>query len=757
MGTGTLPDNTDVATGELIEAADILSIISAMNGVWVGRNTSGVATLGQSLGTSLYPWGNAFITDLIVGGSSIDVSGLAAAQNRIISGKTRSTSGQPFFLNPNGAAASVAIQGATTTLTVSINGTTVEVTTDITESGLTTAPAANNTCAINDTSFVDQDISKYFGEIDSSKQTITIDTVGSEISSRVGQIISLKTGTSEIMFGYLKSATEFTNVKRGFFFDSSNNPIVRETIANNDTLTLLETGWIFITNDGTTVDVTYTTPVYAYTAPTGPATGDYWYDISNQVWKRYSGVEFVSINRTLLGVCVQDTSNCIGARSFDFANAFKDDNTIDLDVFSDTVVRSLINDNTINIYGTDLEIPYTYIEWDNSADMETGSVAADTNYRLYLDTNGQSKISTERPYDRQADLKGRYHPYNNWRYVGEAKTDADSDWLSIVSVGSFDLSDKSAKFEAENMLFDHTDSTTGTLTADSVKFISDTGETKTRQGINSTFDITLHRVDGTGTTNELPSTNYWCWEDFEGRKAMVPDLTGTADSDVLNSLSDSSAAFQTHKVQRWDKIYQLDDKTIGYVKAVTGEGVLTCMDADGNDLDLFPLGTEDYLIRGLSPIGLGAFKIRAGALSNNSSSNLDDSFYTQIQEEKRYSEAAGDFTITGATWTTTAAEAIYTQVNDWTGLGIHYIELLCAGSRTTGGAGNYSIAMSGVTFKTGRSFTGFATATASSSIFVSLNVTGGSGSISVYVGAAASGFNAGYIKAELDSKPTFHT
>ena len=755
MGIANLPTSATVAAGLIVLSADFLTVIAALNGSFVGRNTSGVASSGQSLGTALTPWGNIFGTNLIIGGSAIDVSGLTAAQNRIISGKTRSTSGQPNFLDPDGSAAAVTIEGAATTLSVSINGTVIEITTDIDKTGLTTAPGSNNTCAINDTSFLDQAESKYYGEIDSQKPTITIDTVGSEISDRVGQMIALKTGTSEIMFGFLKSATEFTDVRRGFLFDSSNAPIVRETIANNDTLTLLEIGWIFITNDSLTVDVTYITPVYGFTAPSGPATGDYWYDLTNQVWKRFSGVEFVSINRTLLGVCVQDTSNCIGARSFDFDNSFDDTNTIDAEVFSDTVVRSVTPDNSINIYGTSVEIPYTHIDFDNSADMETGSVAADTEYFLYLTTDGESQISVERPYDRLGDLRGKYHPYNNWRYICDAKTDADSDWLSVISSSTFDATDKSADFETSpDLIVDWSTTTTGIITASSMKLLNAEGAGQMLFNINDTFDMTLHRIDGTGTTNELGTTTYQMWKDTLGNLALAPDLESVADANVLNSLSDSAAAFQTHLVQRWDKIFQTTDLTTGYVKAVSTENVITIMDKNGADLDLFPLGTEGYKIRMLSPPGLGQFKGRIGNVFNNSGSNLDDSHYTQIQEPKNYIEGL-DFTLTGpAGWTMVRGVLIARQINDWTGLGLWEADIYANASMTSNSSP--TVVVSDIVFKSvGASYKQAIVGNNTGNIFFGGFADQGANTLS-FTSLSADTLLNFRVRLELDKKPTFH-
>ena len=435
MGTETLPDNTTVAAGLLIKSSDFLTVISAMQAAFVGRNTSGVPASGQSLGTSLYPWGNVHTDTLTVDGSVIDLSGIVSPANRIVSGKTRTTSGQPLFIDPDGTTNAFTLEGLATNLVLSIDSDTVTVSTDIDETGLTLAPSSNNTCTINDTTFNDQYNSKYYGEIDAEQTTITIDAAESEITSRVGQMIALKTDTSEIMWGWLKSTTEFVSVKRGYFLDKDGAPIVRETLIDNEVLTLLETGWIFVENDGTTLDVSYLTPVYSFTEP-ATTTGQYWYDMTNQTWKRYSGAAFVQINRVPVGLCVMDTTDCIAARAFDFYQDYKDVNSIDLEVFSDEVIRSKSVDNIINVYGTKIQIPYSMITFDNTADMETGSVAKDFLYYLYMSTDGERFISVERPYNRIGDLKGKYHPYNNWRYIGAALTDATSDWLRIVSVDS---------------------------------------------------------------------------------------------------------------------------------------------------------------------------------------------------------------------------------------------------------------------------------------------------------------------------------
>lgn len=622
MGTETLPDATTVASGLLIKAADFLTTNAAMQGVFVGRNTSGVPTSGQSLGTSLYPWGPLFADSITIGGSTIDLTGITSPANRIVSGATRTTSGQPQFLDPDGSAASVDLLGAATNLVLSINSATATVNTDITISGLTVAPSTNNTCLINDTYFADQDESKYFGEIDSDRPIITIDTVGSEITGRVGQFISLKTGTSEIMFGWLKSTTEFVAVKRGYFFDSASPqvPIVRETIANNDTLTLMETGWIFVEDDGTTTDVTYLTPVYAYTAHSAPATGQYWYDISNVAWKRWSGSAWISVNRVPVGLCVIDASNCIAARSFDFYGNFQTENTIDAEVFSDEVVRSVETFNSVNVYGTDVLIENYPVEWDNTADMETGGVAADTNYYCYLSTEGQPFISTERPYERNGDLRGRYHPYNNWRYIFEAVTDYNSDWLSVKGSSTFDNRNNSADWEAEGLEIVVTSVTQATIKFKKLTILNSEGQSKTLYNGDLTADITVNNQGA-----ELASTWYQIWIDSDWKLKLVPDLSGTATTNTLNKLVDTGATFRTYGAEKGDEAFNKDDNTKGNVDTNDSETQL------GFSTDLFPDGNEDYVIHMLNPVGLGSFRSNIGAIYNDSGSDLA----TQVQIQRK--------------------------------------------------------------------------------------------------------------------------
>jgi hypothetical protein len=364
-----------------------------------------------------------------IGGTTTAIAG--APPNRVISGAVRTNSEYPNFLDFDGSGPNVTILGDTTNLKVSINDIEVTISTDILTSGLTVAPSANNTCLVNDSTLTDQLSSKYTGEDDS---ILNIDTAGSEITSRIGQVVALqKNGGTEIMLAFVKSATQLTNVYRGFFYDSSSDPIVRETLADGDQLNILSLGWLFIESDGLTTDVTYKSPTYSYTQPSGTV-GDYWFDMSLNVWKRFAA-SWVTIDRTLIGMVAIGTAVTVGKRETDFYYDYRDTNTVALEVFSDEIIRSKDKTNNVFAYSGTLRIDPTKITWDNTSDMETGSVASSTTYYLYMASTGQRVVSLEKYYTRN-DLRGRYHPYEAWRYIGNGVTDATSDWSTTLSEGS---------------------------------------------------------------------------------------------------------------------------------------------------------------------------------------------------------------------------------------------------------------------------------------------------------------------------------
>lgn len=435
MGTNTL--QTTYANGGIIDASHPNEITQAIIDSFVGRDSAGSPAAGKSLGTVAIPWGTAYLNNLVLDGSSVDTALLTAPKNRIVSGATRSTSNQPQFITPNGAAASFTLDGATTNLVLDVNATVAVVSTDITKSSLTLGPSTTETCLVNSTDAADQESTRTWGEYGSELETLPVNTMGAEMQAFIGQYQVMSHG-SEYFLGFIKSATEITNCRRGYFTNSTGTPTNRDVLTNNDVITVLSTGWVFVEDNGTTVDVTYTTPIRSYTAPGGPSTGDYWYDMANQTWKRYDGATFIIIDRTLVGVVGIDSANCVVARSFDFYHKASNLNTVELEILSTSVVQFKNNGAMVDIYGSSFKYDLNHENFNITtdlavaADMYNATEQASTDYYMYLSDEGETFISDISPY-YSADLGGIYtHPHNPWRCVGEAINDSSSD---IIAAG----------------------------------------------------------------------------------------------------------------------------------------------------------------------------------------------------------------------------------------------------------------------------------------------------------------------------------
>lgn len=432
MGLNSL---TTRAAGETILDSFFNDFKTAFSGDMVGRNSSGVPSAGQNLGTVAIPWGAIRATSLVLNGNAIDTSQITSPANRVISGKVRSTSNQPQFITPNGAALSFVLDGTPTNLVVDINGSEVAFTSDITKSSLTAAPGTNNTALVDDTSAADQHDTRMWGE-PQHRKSITIDTVGSEITALVGKwaAFMLNNGSeTEYFLAYVNSNTELTKCFRGFFYDSTLAPQKRIVFSNNDTITLLKLGWVFVENDAATVDVSYNNPVWDFQSPSSPVTGDYWYDLANNVWKRYDGASFEIVNRTFVGMIANNTTACVGARSQDFYYRYAETNTLRLERSTTEIVRAERAGGLVSVAGNLIQFNTWLPTWNittdlaGSADMYNGSEQASRLYYLYIKDTGETVISDMSPYFRD-DLMGQYHPHNPWRCVGMAYNNASSNF-----------------------------------------------------------------------------------------------------------------------------------------------------------------------------------------------------------------------------------------------------------------------------------------------------------------------------------------
>jgi hypothetical protein len=413
-------------------------------GDFVGRDNSGAPVAGCNLGTLAYPWGTAYVQNLLVNGSSIDTSQLESSPYKLVSGRVRTTSNQPDFIRASGAGTNFTVLATSTPLVLSIAGVAATWTADKAVAG-TVAPAANNTATVNDSTAAGQAATRTWGEYGSGSPyyyAITMSAAGSAITAKVGTWQAFKIGT-EYFVAYVESTTSLTRCFRGFFLDSSGNPVKRAAFSNGATITLMSLGWVFLDADGATVDTTYNYPTYAASAPSSPASGDYWFDQVNQVWKRYNGSSFVQVSRILAGLVVLDSTNCVASRSFDFFALDRSDNTIESDRVSNTVVKGSGLFQRVTVRRKRLAFITSRATWDTAANLASSSerynaaVTASSDEYFYVSDTGETKISDVEPHFR-ADLLGWYHPHNTWRAIGKVTPDgsANFDTRAIYNYGS---------------------------------------------------------------------------------------------------------------------------------------------------------------------------------------------------------------------------------------------------------------------------------------------------------------------------------
>lgn len=346
--------------------------------------------------------------------------------NRIVSGLIDANR-KAMYLVPHGTNASATLTCSGTNLVTVIAGSTYTNSADTVTSGLTTAPSSNNTALLNDGTCAGQDWTKQLGEHES---TITIDNVGTEISSRVGQWAGFKVGT-EYFIGYIHSSTEIKYCRRGFFFSSASAALDRVALTDNDTITLMKLTYWFL-DSSNAITVTYTQPYVQKDTPSGAAIGDFWFDLSTQTWKKHNGSSFVAANALFIGYTVQDSSGCKAARSEDFFFVPSAINSLDFERISNTVIKSIKPNAKLSVFGNlHSYSPQQRAAWDITADLRSGLVeASNTSYFAYVTDQGDTVLDVIPPYDRRDDLFGYYHPHCPWRCVGAITNDASSNFSS---------------------------------------------------------------------------------------------------------------------------------------------------------------------------------------------------------------------------------------------------------------------------------------------------------------------------------------
>lgn len=362
--------------------------------------------------------------------------------NRIVSGRVRSlTDNFPVFLQVGlgtGSAASVTLKGATTPFKYIINSTPYTISTDVTLSSLPLAPATQNTALAVEDSLVAAYFTKYSGERDSPGLSLGMSSAGSNITAQIGNFAAFAgsfNSTTEYFVANVESSSKLDRGMRGCGFDHTDAPVVRQPFSNGDTITLCRLNWIYATTVGTLTAVS-TNPVYAADQPGSPSIGDYWFDMTNQTWKTYNGAIYVVANATLIGFVICNTTAAKVSRCLEaFAN-YQATNTIEFQAEGSDTMLSLRHQDKISVAGTTYTWTDQILSWSTALNMAPGlTVAASTNYYLYVSELGNVYIDKERPYDRTGDLLGKYHPYHLWRAVGSlVQTDGSANLVNYSPV-----------------------------------------------------------------------------------------------------------------------------------------------------------------------------------------------------------------------------------------------------------------------------------------------------------------------------------
>ncbi len=420
---------TEVGSNPTATSQDFDQYFNALVNDVVPRNSGGSPeSEAGRLGTETYQWdelhvkNNVYINGLPIstssGGSDL---ALTDSRNYVLSGRTRaSDDNTPIYLLPSGSTNTCTISASSTTLEVLINGAATQFTSDVTITGLQSAPSSNNTCLVNDAGFTSQTFTSVIREI-------PIDTIGTEITALNGKVAGFSIGATEYFLAVVDTTNSYLLIdRRGSFINSSGVAFQRQTIADNATITLMKTAWVFAENTGTTGAVTYNNPYVSGTAPTSPSTGDYWYDLANSEWKVWSGSAWNSSNRVLIGVVLINSSGvAVASRCIDFRKAFNNKNSLVLRKFNNGVLMSDSTYNEISVYGNYLSITNPIL-WNMASDLGDGlSEASSTTYYFYLTHQGKPFITNLIPEWRE-DLQGAYHPYKSYRFVAECANDGSS-------------------------------------------------------------------------------------------------------------------------------------------------------------------------------------------------------------------------------------------------------------------------------------------------------------------------------------------
>lgn len=342
---------------------------------------------------------------------------------RIVSGKTTGNSSQLCALIPAGNGLTVSLTASSATPFVYyINGTQYSVTASI-ALPLSAGPSTNQTATLTTLQTTNlAQWTKFWGEYNTTINVVSMATTFAAATDTI-QAFQNPNG-NEIFLGYINSTTAIINAMRGFMFNSVGACLTPAGLENGDKLKLMKLTWIFA-NTNSSLAVTYNQPSVGAVQPSSPATGDYWFDTSTTAWKSFNSTSWIDAAAILIGICAQNETACMGARTFDAYKSLSGENSIQLratraGASSATTVYSRSFNSRVDVFGTLVDYKLQQPSWNLSTDLDSGlSISVGTNYYFYVKESGRSVVSDVVPASRP-DLKGLYHPGEMWRCVGYA-------------------------------------------------------------------------------------------------------------------------------------------------------------------------------------------------------------------------------------------------------------------------------------------------------------------------------------------------
>lgn len=562
MGSNNLVARSD---GQTVQSADVNQYRTGLIGDLVPRNTSGSPEASQgSLGTNSLPWKDIYMTGQFVkNGNVVDFSSFTGESHQIVSGAAL-TSGYPDFLTFVASSTTGRILGASTNLVLIINNASVTLASNIDVTGLTLGPTANHTCLVNDPTLSGQDGSRLLGEDGSF---LAVDTIGSAISALNGTIQVFQKG-SEYFLAYVDTSNnKLWPFKRGIAKTD------RETLSDNDTITLRQGNYIFLDADGSTTYKTTLYPSFANTEPSSPASNQWNFNTSTKRWERYSG-SWSNMSAHWLGTVICDGSAAVAADANDFNLNWKSSLVGSFTIMDSDTLRVYLR--RLNVAGRDFYLSDfgQTIKLSVSGDRESGvSESASTYYYVYADNNLKLRFSTIPP--RYSDLRlGLYHPKQYWRYLGHVFNDGSSNLVSAI----FDGNSRASKLYAPAL---------GILNKNSAYTLLDT-DIGALAICTGTFTLSL-------TAANLLGSGWYCFIRNDGTGVIT--IAGTVDGET-NILVNPGEGFiltcdgGNFKTVGRNPRAQLSDQTItlsGTLTLAHGlgktplklEAVLVCQVADG--------------------------------------------------------------------------------------------------------------------------------------------------------------------------------